>query len=144
MYLGIDYGKKRIGLALGQLYPKGIGVIDNSLGKEVVLSNISDIAKENDVQAVVVGFPRRSQGEPGTLAEEIENFSKALAQKAKLPIFFEEERFTSTEAERIFKDSGKKPKLGQIDELAAVLILEQFLKRLKEDEGLIDKPDIHK
>lgn len=143
MYLGIDYGKKRIGLALGQAYPKGIGVVFNSGKKDNVLTRICDIIKENEVTAIVVGYPRRSMGEPGTLAKEIENFSTSLAKESKLPVFYEEERFTSSEAENIFEKAVRKPKSGQIDELSAVLILEQFLKRVSEDETILNSPDFN-
>lgn len=133
MYLGIDFGKKRIGLALGQALPYGAGVIDASQKEEVVFDQIIKICQENDVTGIVIGMPIRSQGEKGTLALEIESFAKKLSEKSKLDVEFEPEQFTSVEAKEELHNSGKKfsRKSGEVDELAAVLILEQHINTKK-------------
>ena len=132
MYLGIDYGKKRIGLALGTLIPQGIGVIDAELTPETIYSKIKSICLENDVQGIVIGIPIRSQGEDGALVGEIRAFAAALSEMTGLPVHFEEEQFTSAEAERLLgRVNEKDRKAGKVDELAAVLILEQFLHTIE-------------
>ena len=135
MYLGIDFGKKRIGLAIGSKFPRGIGVLDADRDQHLVVDDIADICHEEEIEKVVIGFPERHQGEAGTLANEIKHFSEAIHNKTNLPIVFEPEAFTSTEAEEFLKkyvkDSGhvSNRKDGKVDELSAILILEQFINK---------------
>lgn len=135
MYLAIDYGKKRIGLAIGQKYPRGIGVLDGSRDEHLVVEDISDICHEEDVEKIILGFPERHHGEAGTLSSEIKHFSHALHKKTNLPVVFEPEAFTSTEAEEYLKEySKKRGEKGKVDELAAVLILEQYINKVARDK----------
>lgn len=127
MYLALDYGKKRIGLALGVVIPKGAGTIDAALAEESILSEITEICRKNDVEAVVIGLPIRSRGEAGTLDSEIKEFGQHLGHDLALPVYFEEESFTSAEAEARLGNRRGTRESGAIDEMAAVLILEQFL-----------------
>jgi len=138
MILAIDYGKKRIGLALGIVIPRGIGVIDGALKEDEILEKIKKICDENDVEKIVIGLPFRSQGEIGSLGDEIKLFSINLCSQTNLPVFFQDEQFSSSEAERLIgKISKDTRRSGKVDEIAATLILESFLDR-KEDI----KPDI--
>ncbi|MCL5410404.1 MAG: Holliday junction resolvase RuvX [Patescibacteria group bacterium] len=132
MYLGIDFGSKRIGLALGQMIPKGAGVIDGTKGINEISSDIKKICVDNDVEEIVIGLPKKPSGSPGELAEEIKEFSDILEKNTNLPVHFEEEQFTSVEAEEILKESGKSysRKSGKTDEIAAILILEQYINHL--------------
>lgn len=126
MYLAIDYGRKRIGLALGEMMPKGAGVIKNGGSLSEIASLISEKIKEHQVQGVVIGIPIRSGGEEGELGGEIRELSDLIEKDTGLPVYLEEEQFTSNEASAILHDK-KDIKKGDIDEMAAVLILEQFL-----------------
>ena len=133
MYLGIDFGKKRIGLALGQLLPKEAGVINGAQEQDRVIDQIIEICNENEVDKIIVGMPIRSQGEKGTIAPDIEKFANDLSEKSGLPIDFQPEQFTSYEAKEELKNNGKdySRKSGEVDELAAVLILEQYIDSKK-------------
>lgn len=126
MYLAIDYGRKRIGLALGEMIPKGAGVIENKGSLSEIASLISEKIKEHQVSGIVIGIPIRSGGEEGELGGEIRELSDLIEKDTGLPVYLEEEQFTSSEASAILHDK-KDIKKGDIDEMAAVLILEQFL-----------------
>ncbi len=126
MYLGIDYGRKRIGLALGKMMPNGAGVIENRGSLSEIASLISEKIKEHRVSGVVIGIPIRSGGEEGELGGEIRELSDLIKKYTGLPVYLEEEQFTSSEASAILHNK-KDIKKGDIDEMAAVLILEQFL-----------------
>lgn len=129
MYLAIDYGKKRIGLAVGQAIPKGIGFIDGTKSFDLISSEIKKICDDNEVKGIVIGLPVWSGGEEGGMAKEIKSFAGRLEKSIGLPIYFEPEQYTSEEAEEILKESNKHypRKSGKVDELAAEIILEQFL-----------------
>lgn len=131
--LAIDYGKKRIGLAVGSVIPKGIGVLDGAKPLEQIIEGIQKLIAEHEVEKIVLGMPYRSQGEKGTLAGEIEDFGKKLSEMTGLTIDYEPEEFTSVEAAQTLKDFGQKNyDKGKIDEIAAVILLEQYIKS-KED-----------
>jgi len=134
MYLGIDFGKKRIGLSLGELLPRGAGVIDGAQNQDKIIDQITKICHDNEVSQVVLGMPIRSQGEKGTIASDIEAFAAKLSRRSGLPIDFQPEQFTSYEAKEELKSSGKNytRKGGEVDELAAILILEQYIDQKNE------------
>lgn len=132
MYLAIDYGKKRIGLAIGSLLPRGIGTIQNPGSFDQIAEKISAICKNYEVEGIVIGLPIKKSGDASELAAEINQLAKILEKKCHLRVNFEEEAYTSTEAEQELIKRGvdiKKEK-EKIDELAAVLILEQFLAKI--------------
>jgi len=129
MYLAIDYGQKRIGLAIGQMIPKGAGTIDASNKAEAILA-ISKLCHDEGIKKIIIGLPLRSQGEKGAIAEEIEEFADGLADVTHLKVIFESEEFTSVEAAELIRSSGKKfsRASGKTDELAAMLILDRYLE----------------
>jgi putative Holliday junction resolvase len=130
MYLAIDWGKKRIGLAVGSVIPKGAGVVDSTKKTEELLAEIEKVIEEYEVEKIIIGMPIRFGGEEGNLANEIREFGEAVKNKFKLSVDFEPEQFTSSEAEKILEEQGQKinREEGKVDELAAVLILEQYLR----------------
>ncbi|MFA7253632.1 MAG: Holliday junction resolvase RuvX [Patescibacteria group bacterium] len=138
MYIGIDFGLKRIGLAFGESFAFGGGILENN---DEAVHRIAEIAKEKEAQAVVIGMPIRSQGEEGTIALKIRNFAKSLNAVTGLPVYFEAEQFTSVEAEERLSNSGIRAERssGKVDELAAITILEQFFGRFRDGEV---EPDI--
>lgn len=132
-YLGVDYGRKRIGLALGTIYPKVFGVLQT---EDDSIEKIEAICKKEEVKKIIIGLPTRSQGEAGTLAEEIKEFAKKVYEKTAIPVFFEEEKFTSSFAAAELKSAGQKVtrESGKVDQMAAAMILEQFINKEKELE----------
>lgn len=133
MFLGIDFGKKRIGLALGEAIPRGIGFVDGTRPLESIIDEISETCKKNEVLKIVIGLPFLGSGDEGSLAVKAREFGNELSKKTNLPVIFEEEQYTSAEAERILTEGGVKydRKDGKVDEMAAILILEQYLNNKK-------------
>lgn len=134
MLLGIDYGTKRIGLAIGSQYPRGIGTLDNPGSFADCVEKIYQICRDYEVELIIVGIPTRGDGSKGELWGEIEKFAQALSRKTQLKVIFEEESYTSVEAEEELHARGINTRIekDKIDELAAVLILEQYLNKAKE------------
>ena len=135
MYLGVDYGKKRIGLAIGEAIPKPLTVIDGSKPQDEILADFKEIVEREQIKGLVVGLPERDDMKENGLNLEIKKFANNLKQNLNLELYYEPEQYTSAEAERILKKYnvqiiGNKEK---IDKLAAVLILEQFLERRKSE-----------
>lgn len=131
--LAADIGEKRIGLAtcdeLGvSATPYGHVERDNGL------SRIVEIIEKESIERLVVGIPYLESGKLGSQAEDVWRFVEDLRLRVSIPIDFENEHLTSKEAEkRLKKDkSKKKSKKGDIDSMAAAIILESYLARMKE------------
>jgi putative Holliday junction resolvase len=130
MYLAIDYGEKRIGLAIGMMIPKPFSVIENK-GLDFVLENISSICIEEKITKIIIGIPEYDDGGESKLFNEIKSLGRSLAESCGAEIIYEPENFTSHEAERILKQKGTDFRLdkGKVDEMAATLLLEQYIER---------------
>ncbi len=137
--LGIDYGTKRIGIALsdeGQAFGQPYSVIKNSRStKEKVLAEIVEIIKKENVAEIVLGESKDFKGEDNSIMTEIRDFKTAMESSLVLlspplvppiiPIFFEPEFLTSHQAEFF---QGKHDLL---DASAAALILQSYLDKKK-------------
>src|SRR3989344_5754517 len=121
-FLGIDYGKKRIGLAVSDegamlAFPKII--LENNTG---VFEKIKNIIKEEHVGEIVIGDSMDFTGKPNAIAKDIEIFIAEL-EKLAVPILKEKEFLTSVEARKFHGPKSK------VDASAAALILQRYLDR---------------
>lgn len=117
-YLGIDYGAKRIGLALSD--PEGRIAFPHSTVR--TLEEVLAVAQHEGVGAVVVGFPVPFHGRSSSQTRTVRAFAARLKSGLQLPIAFENEVFTTKLAER-FSSREK------ADASAAALILQSYLDR---------------
>lgn len=139
-FLGIDYGTKRIGVAISDenhtlAFPKEIVLNDLNTFKK-----ISDIIKKEKVGEIVVGESVDFSGKLNALSGRIEVFILELKEHFKLPVHKQKEFLTSVEAHRYSNIGGqarksnahtrlKQIKSGRVDARAAALILQRFLDR---------------
>jgi putative Holliday junction resolvase len=131
--LGIDYGEKRIGLAISDpllITAQGMPTLVRK-GGESDLQAIRNIVEERNVSGIVIGLPRRMDGTLGTQARRVEDFAARLAEITGLPVDTWDERLTTVAAERALLegDVRRKKRRGLRDRLAAVLILQGWLDR---------------
>jgi len=133
-FLGIDYGRRRIGLALSDEE----GVLASPLPPHVrtrseadVLNDLASLMKRHGVGTVIVGWPLNMDGSRGKMAREAEAFAHRLQKRTSTPAELFDERLTTREAERALLEadlSRRKRKLLR-DSLSAVLILQGYLDR---------------
>ena len=131
-YLGIDFGTKRIGLALGNSLTgsaRALSVLPNNGG---FMDAINKTIKEWQVTQLIVGLPLNMDGEEQEITRQVKNFARKLKHNTSLPLDFVDERLTSFEAERQFKDlrqnkQAKAKNKDQIDAMAAQIILQSYL-----------------
>lgn len=135
--LALDLGKKRVGLAVSD----PLGVTAQGLPTYARVNLRADLlaihlkAKELYASAILMGLPKSLQGEEARQAQWVREFGTRLQERSGLPVFYWDERFTSVEAERVLKlkrsgPAGGKSRLvqkGQVDRLAAVLLLQSYL-----------------
>jgi len=132
--LGIDLGAKRIGLAISDAEGRvafPVGALD-SRGRPHDVAALADLIRERGVGCVVIGLPIHMSGRRGQEAEAALRFASALAEKAGVPVETLDERWTSREAERSLLEMGrssKKRARGEVDAIAATLLLRSFLER---------------
>ena len=130
--LAIDYGKRRIGLAISdefKIISKPIGVIDVKEHKNIFLE-ISDIVVNKNVEKVIVGYPKTLKDMKSDFTLEVEIFIKELSDYIFTPILQFDERLTSKLARRILVDHGQSTcrSKGKIDEISASIILSDYLE----------------
>ncbi|MFA5829102.1 MAG: Holliday junction resolvase RuvX [Candidatus Gracilibacteria bacterium] len=138
--LAIDYGLAAIGLAIcddSQQFVFGKGVLNPLKGLKPVFEKILKFCRDEQVQTVVVGLPLGSEGEETPQTARVRKFitklEDFLKQNGFVPSFvFEDESFTSYEADKHLADLGLKgsQRKQYEDELAAILILKKHLKLL--------------
>ena len=129
--LGIDYGSKRIGVAVSDplnVVARGVAVVRNSA---TMFEEIKRIAEEYDVETIVIGMPLNLKGEKGMMAKEVEEFMDGLRLKLQREVVHVDERFTTRSAHQSLRDMGVRRKQRQskerIDEIASALILQHYL-----------------
>ena len=134
-YLAIDFGQKRIGLALTDplkiiAYPFKT-IINNSKAVNEILSLI----KQNNVGRVIIGYPLKENGSKYEFTFKVEKFCKEIQSKINIDIFLRDERYTSQIAlSNVLESESKKSKRrdkGLIDKNAACIILQEYLEEIK-------------
>lgn len=125
-YLGIDYGTKRVGLALsddaGRMgFPHAI--FDNT---GALLTEVTGLITRERVEAIVMGESLNFAGAENPVAREARAFAEKLTAATGLPVFYEPEMLTTQEARRDFEGIRTK---GNVDSSAAALILTSYLDK---------------
>jgi len=139
--LGVDFGKKRIGIATGDTVTRMAFPLRTVDGTDAVraIEEILTIAKEEACECVVVGVPRPLPKADGVERKNVEAealaFVEAIRAKTKLPVEIEDERFSSRMADRWRELSETKKKNFNRDASAAAAILESYLERTQKKDG---------
>ena len=120
-YLAIDYGQKRTGIAVSDTGGS------MAFPRKTILLRTPDAFFEEFI--AVIGLPINLDGEESLTTRQVRNFSKSIARRTTLPLFWMEEALSSYEAERDLRDAGRSAAQGRavLDQQAAVRILQSFL-----------------
>lgn len=137
--MGIDYGDARTGVAVSDLLCSIVGStwVVPSRNREKAMADLLRLARENEVERLVVGLPRNMDGTEGPRAALCRAFAQELAEATGLPVDMWDERRTTVEAHNILSQHnyhGKKRK-NTVDAVAASLILEGYLAFRKNTGG---------
>lgn len=131
--LAVDYGLKRIGLAVSdplEITSNPLLVLENKGDLDAVLQEIARIVSEEEADEVVVGLPVNMDGSHGPAAQAAEEFAQALATRVNVPVHTFDERLTTVEATNtlIAKSVSRSRRRRVIDKMAAAVILEDYLR----------------
>lgn len=129
--LGIDYGRKRTGVAVTDPLQIVAGAI-GTLPTHTVLQFIKDYVAKEQVELIVVGLPTQLNGQPSESMRYITPFVNTLRkQLPQIPVEMYDERFTSTIAHQAMLDGGMKKSdrrdKAKVDSIAATIILNDYL-----------------
>jgi putative holliday junction resolvase len=130
--LAIDMGSKRVGLAVSdelRLTVRPLRALPRTPWKRL-LGSLAELCEQFDVQSIVLGLPLRLDGTEGDAAREVRRIAHNLQLTLKLPLFFQDERHTSLDAESSLRGRGFQTVeiSDRIDSEAASIILSDFLE----------------
>lgn len=133
--LGLDYGQKRIGVAICD----EMGVVARSLKAierntiERDIAEIKRLTDEFDVEKIVIGYPLTLDGKEGVQCRRVSRFSQMIEDRLSLPVVKWDESLSTKEAEDILieADMGRRKRRKKIDKMAAAIILQRYLDFLK-------------
>lgn len=132
--LGVDFGTKRIGLAVSDptnTLATPLETLVRRTGKRVPLAKMVEIADRHDVAQVVVGLPLGLDGIENEWCAEVRTLGARLAERLSAPVAFVDERLTSVRAERAIRSiglpRGERQRKDRVDAAAAQLILQAWL-----------------
>lgn len=129
--LGIDLGKKRIGIALGDTVNKIAVGLPTLVNSKSVLSDIQKIIEKEDIERIIVGLPKTLNGKIGSQASYTQKWATNLAYTLGVKVEYEDERLSSKLARDSLVAIGKELTKEDIDQAAAVLILQSYLDKLR-------------
>ena len=134
--LGIDYGSRRMGLAVSDL-SYTIATPYKILYRREISADMAELRKimaEKEIGAVVMGLPLQMNGEEGEIAAEVRKFAAILEENFKFPVLLWDERLSSSAMENFLikeADLSRKKRAKVLDASAAAYILQGVLDALK-------------
>jgi putative Holliday junction resolvase len=131
--LAIDYGRKRMGLALSdelQMTAQPLFTMVRT-NRRNDLRRLRDICRKRGVARILMGHPLHITGEAGEMADEATQFAARLQKELGIEVKLADERLTSWEAEQIVaqQKSPSRRKKSSIDDVAAAVLLREYLDR---------------
>jgi putative Holliday junction resolvase len=130
--LALDVGERRIGVAVAGSEAKLARPLTTLLNTDKFFDELAKIVQQEDIGRLVVGLPRGLEGQTTAQTETVQGFAKELENRLSLPVHLQDEALTSVQAEAELKQRRKPSVKGDIDALAATLILEDYLQEPSE------------
>lgn len=129
--MGLDYGSRRIGVAVSDemgMAAQGAATISRK-NRQADLDAIADLVKRHRIERIVVGYPLRLDGGEGIQCDKVHRFRRRLEARFSLPVVLRDEALSTKEAEEILRQRGVRPekRKGIVDRVAAALILQGYL-----------------
>ena len=142
-WMALDHGTKRIGIAFSdelEILASPFEVSPQEGGSS--LKKLTKLARDEGVQALLVGLPRHKDGVESGTAPLARAFGEALASLTGLPLRFGDEHLSSVEAERLLAERGVKPKdrKAKLDAAAAAVILNDFIEHRRVAKVPVSEP----
>lgn len=129
--LALDLGRKHVGVAISDVLLISITKLNplrRSNWKRLLL-DVGDLTRRLDAKTLVIGFPLSMNGSKGTAALDIQRVAENFARSLEMPVYLQDERLTSREAEEQLRAAGHTTNeiRAKVDSQAAAIILREFL-----------------
>jgi len=136
-YLGLDLGSKTLGMALSDktgIIASSFKIVRHNEEYDRLVEEVKNVVDEYQVEGIVLGLPKNMNNSIGFKGELSIDFKKKLEKVLDIPIYLEDERLTTKEAENILirNDTSRKKRKKVIDSMAASIILQSYLDKRKE------------
>lgn len=138
--MGLDFGTKTVGVAISDplmVTAQPIETITRKSANKLrqTLARIETLIVENQVELIVLGYPKNMNNTVGERAQACEAFKEDLERRTALPVILWDERMTTVESERILMAGGvrRENRKAVIDQMAAVLILQSYMDAQNRD-----------
>lgn len=137
-YLAVDYGEKRVGIAISDESKKYSFSREHLINDKKFLEKLLDIIREENVSRIIIGYPLNFKSEKTIQTLKIEEFKNTLekflsGKSVKAEIIFFDERFTSSLAQNSVLNSGlnkkKRQEKGRVDSISAQIILQDYIDK---------------
>lgn len=135
-YLGLDLGSRTLGMALSDatgLIASSYKVVRHNEEYEKLIDSIKEVVEENNVEKIVLGFPKNMNNTIGPKGELSYKFKSMIENKLNKEVILVDERLTTKEATNILikNDTSRKKRKKVVDSLAATIILQSYLDRIE-------------
>jgi putative Holliday junction resolvase len=132
--LALDFGRARIGVAISDELHLLAHALETIPANQQAAARVAGIVRNKNVDHVVIGIPKRMDGQIGSAATEVLQFVEKLRAILPCPVITWDERLTTVAAHRALRDAGKKTRQtrGYVDQVAAQMILQSYLDRRAE------------
>ncbi len=133
-YLGLDLGTRTLGLSLSDktgMIATSYKILRHNEEYDKLIIMLKDEIEANEVEALVLGFPKNMNNTVGERGEIALKFKEKLEEAYNLPVYMQDERLSTVEAEHLLisNDTSRKKRKKVIDGLAATIILQSYLDR---------------
>ncbi|MEL7430985.1 MAG: Holliday junction resolvase RuvX [Chlamydiota bacterium] len=130
--LSIDYGKKRIGLAITderRIMALPLETISTGKSHQESVKNLAKATSQYSILEIVLGLPLLPNGQESPMSVEVRAFAKTLEAQTKWPVEFFDERFTSIRAHQELASFSRKKRTPKLDETSALILLQDYLEK---------------
>lgn len=127
----IDYGLKRIGIAVSDPGKKMALPLTTVEGGKKAIENIAQALQGKEIELILIGLPLLMNGQKGEMAEAVQVFAIQLELALKIPILLRDERLSSKHAEAGLREISlnRKQRTAKIDMIAATFLLQSYLEQ---------------
>lgn len=133
-YLGLDLGSRTLGISISDItctVATSYKTIRHNEEYDKLVNDVASLVKEEDIKAIVLGFPKNMDNTIGIKGKLSISFKEKLEKKLKIPVYLQDERLTTRQAESVLikNDTSRKKRKKVIDSLAATIILQSYLDK---------------
>lgn len=137
----MDYGSRTVGVAVSDALGWTAQPLETITRKEEnklrkTLARIEELAKNYEIEKIVLGYPKHMNNEQGERCAKTEAFKEMLERRTGLPVILQDERMSTISAERILMEGGvrRENRKDYVDKMAASFILQAYIDRMNNEQ----------